>query len=86
MVRIHAVFGEALLEKLDSIANEEKKSRSMLLREAAKKLIEEHRRLLGERQRKERMQRASAAQDRLRKKSGKWAGVAEVRKWRAAAR
>lgn len=86
MVRINTVFPETLLEKLDGIAKEEKKSRSMLLREAAEKLIEEHQRGLEERRRKERAKHALATQDKLRKKSGRWDGVAEVRKWREASR
>lgn len=86
MVRINTVFPETILEKLDSIAKDEKKSRSMLLREAAERLIEEHRRGLEEKRKKERMKQALAAQDKLRKKSGRWDGVAEVRKWREAAR
>ena len=84
MVRINTVFPETILEKLDSIAKDENKSRSMLLREAAEKLIEEHRHRLEEKRRKDRMKRALDTQDKLRKKSGKWDGVSEVRKWREA--
>ncbi len=86
MVRINTVFPESILEKLDSIAKDEKKSRSMLLREAAEKLIEEHQVRLEEKRRKERMKQALAVQDKLRKKAGRWNGVAEVRKWREAGR
>ncbi len=86
MVRINTVFPEIILEKLDSIAKDEKKSRSMLLREAAEKLIEEHQVRLEEKRRKERMKQALAVQDKLRKKAGRWNGVAEVRKRREAAR
>ena len=86
MVRINTVFPETILEKLDSIAKDENKSRSMLLREAAEKLIEEHRHRVEEKRRKDRMKRALDTQDKLRKKSGKWDGVSEVRKWREAAR
>ena len=86
MVRINTVFSETIFEKLDSIAKDEKKSRSMLLREAAEKLIEEHQRRLEEGLRKERMRRALDTQDKLRKKAGRWDGVAEVRKWREASR
>lgn len=82
MVRINAVLPEALIEKLDKIARDLKKSRSMLLREATKKLIEEYQQSLEEAQRKKKIKRAISAQNRLRKKSGQWDGVAEVRKWR----
>ena len=86
MVRINTVFPETILEKLDSIAKDENKSRSMLLREAAEKLIEEHQHRLEEKRRKDRMKRALDTQDKLRKKSGKWDGVSAVRKGREAAR
>lgn len=86
MVRINAIFPEDMLEKLDSIAKEEKKSRSMLLRKAAEKLIEEHQGCLEEKHRKARIKHAITTQDRLRKKSGKWNGVSEVRKWREMAK
>jgi len=86
MVRINTVFPETLLARLDSIARDEKKSRSMLLREAAEKLIEEHQLRLEERRRRERMKRALDIQDKVRKKSGRWNGVSEVRKWREASR
>jgi metal-responsive CopG/Arc/MetJ family transcriptional regulator len=86
MIRINTVFPETTLEKLDSIAKDEKKSRSMLLREAAEKYIDEHQRQVEEKQRKARMAQALLAQDRLRRKSGKWDGVAEVRKWREKAK
>lgn len=86
MIRINTVFPETTLEKLDSIAKDEKKSRSMLLREAAEKYIDEHQRQVEEKLRKARMNTALVAQDRLRKKSGKWDGAAEVRKWRQAAK
>lgn len=82
MVRINAVLSEDIVEELDSIARDEHKNRSELLREAAAMLIEEHRRRREEERRKARLEQARATQDRLREKSGKWDGVAEVRKWR----
>ena len=86
MVRINTVFPEATLEELDTIAKEEKKSRSRLLREAAELLIGEHKQRLEERRKKERMKKAFAVQDRLRRKAGRWDGVAKLRKWREASR
>jgi metal-responsive CopG/Arc/MetJ family transcriptional regulator len=79
-------LSEDIIEKLDNIAKEEHKSRSMLLREAAQKLIEEHRRGIEEAIKREKIQEAVSLQDSLRKKSGKWDGVAEVRKWRERAK
>ncbi len=82
MVRINTVFPATTLEKLDQIAKEQKKSRSSVLREAAELLIGEHQRRLEERRKKDRMRKAFAVQDRLRRKAGNWDGVAELRKWR----
>lgn len=86
MIRINAILPEKMVEKLDSIAKDEKKSRSMLLREAAEKLIEEYQRRLEEIRRRERIKHAIEIQDRLRRRSGKWSGVEEIRKWREIAR
>lgn len=82
MVRINTIFPEDIIEKLDDIAKGQKKSRSMLLREAAGKLIEEYQRKIEEARRKERIRHAIDIQNRLRKKSGKWDGVSELRRWR----
>jgi len=86
MVRINAVLPEDMIEKLDGIAKDEKKSRSMLLREAAEKLIEEHQIRLEEKRRRVRIKRSIDVQDKLRKKAGKWNGVSEIRRWRETAR
>ncbi len=82
MVRINALLSENIINELDKIAKDEHKSRSSLLREAAVKLIEEHNHRAEKRLRKERIEKAIDIQNRLRKKSGKWNGVAEVRRWR----
>jgi metal-responsive CopG/Arc/MetJ family transcriptional regulator len=82
MVRINAILPEETIKKIDTIAKEEKKSRSKLLREAAEKLIKEYERIKAEKIRKERLMYSIKIQDKLRKKAGKWDGVLEVRKWR----
>ena len=82
MVRINTVFQEDILEEIDSIAKEEGKSRSALLREAAKKLIREYQQMKAEENRREKIKRAIDVQNSLRKKSGRWDAVAELRKWR----
>lgn len=86
MVRINAILSKDVLEEIDRIAEAEKKSRSLLLREAAERLVEERRRKRDEDLRRARIEEAMKTQDRLRKKSGSWDGVAEVRKWRDASR
>ncbi len=45
MVRINAVLREDIVEGIDQIAKERGESRSSLLREAAQKLIREHRQI-----------------------------------------
>lgn len=82
MVRINVVFSEDILEQIDGIAKKENKSRSLLLREAAEKVIEERRRKVEELRRRARRETAFETVDRLKKKSGAWDGVAVVRKWR----
>jgi metal-responsive CopG/Arc/MetJ family transcriptional regulator len=82
MVRINTVFQEDILEEIDSIAREEGKSRSALLREAAKKLIREHQQMKAEVNRQEKIKRAINVQNSLRKKSGRWDAVAELRRGR----
>ena len=81
-MRINAILSDELVRALDAIAQEEKKSRSQLLREGAEKVIAEYERQSEERRRQVKMQQAMAVQDRLREKSGTWDGVAEIRKWR----
>lgn len=82
MVRINAILPEETIKKIDTIAKEEKKSRSKLLREATEKLIKEYEGIKAEQIRKERLMNSIKIQDKLRKKAGKWDGVSEVRKWR----
>jgi metal-responsive CopG/Arc/MetJ family transcriptional regulator len=82
IMRINAVLSDEIVQALDSIAQEEKKSRSQLLREGAEKIIAEYEQKLREERRRVKMQQAMLIQDRLREKSGTWDGVAEIRKWR----
>jgi len=82
MVRINAVFDEDMIEEIDRMGKENRKSRSALLREAAERLIEEYRHQKDEAIREKRIAQAITVQDRLRKKSKKWDGVSELRRWR----
>ncbi len=86
MVRINAILSEDMIEKLNTMTRNEHKSRSMLLREATEKFIEEYQHKMEEVRRKERVKHAIVTQDRLRRKSGKWDGVSELRKWRKASK
>ena len=82
MVRINTVFQEDLIEEIDRIAKEEGKSRSRILREAAHKWIKDYQSQRSEEIRRKKVRQAITIQDRLRKKSGKWDSVSELRKWR----
>jgi len=82
MVRINTVFQEDIVEEIDRIAKEEGKSRSRLLREAAQQLIRDYQHQRAEKIRREKMGHAIETQDRLRKKSGRWDSVSELRNWR----
>lgn len=86
MVRINAILSEDIIDKLDTITRHEHKSRSLILREATEKYIDEYTQKMEEIRRKERVKHAIETQDRLRKKSGVWDGVAELRKWRKTTR
>ena len=81
-MRINASLTADLLKKIDQAASEQNKSRSRFIREAAEKYIAEHERTKEAEKRKEAFAQAIRLQDKLRKKSGKWDGVGEVRKWR----
>jgi metal-responsive CopG/Arc/MetJ family transcriptional regulator len=85
-VRINAVISDDLLKRIDEVAGEQKKSRSLFIREATEKYIAEHERKKEEERRREAFARAARAQDGLRKKAGKWDGTGEIRKWREKAR
>ncbi|HPW17441.1 MAG TPA: ribbon-helix-helix protein, CopG family [Candidatus Aminicenantes bacterium] len=85
-MRINAVISDDLLRRIDEAAAEQKKSRSLFIREATEKYINEHERRKEEERRKKAFVRASRAQDELRKKAGAWDGSGEIRKWREKAR
>ena len=73
-----------MIEEVDEISKEKRKSRSTLLREAAQELIKEYHYQREEEIRRKRIQHAIEVQDRLRKKSKKWDAISELRRWREA--
>lgn len=85
-MRINAVISDDLLKRIDEVAGEQKKSRSLFIREATERYIAEHERKKEEERKREAFVRAAQAQDKLRKKAGKWAGASEIRQWREKAR
>ncbi|MBU1262146.1 hypothetical protein KKG61_08220 [bacterium] len=82
MLKINITFPEKLLEEVDSMANQLKKKRSRFLRDAVEVYIQECKRSIEEMERRRDIEEAMVVQDRLRKKTGDWDGVAELRKWR----
>jgi len=82
MIRINSMFPDDMVQTLDNIAREEGTNRSRLLREAIQHYIEEYRRAMEEKKKRDGIRMAIETQDRLREKSGKWDGVTEIRKWR----
>lgn len=82
MVRINTVFQEDILEEIDRIAKEKRKSRSRLLRDAAQSYIKQYQIQKAEEMKRKKIKTSMEVQDRIRVKSGKWDAVSELRKWR----
>ena len=82
MVRINTVFQEDIIEEIDRIAKEKRKSRSRLLREAAQSYIKQYQAQKAEEIKRKKIKASMEVQDRIREKSGKWDPVSELRKWR----
>lgn len=81
-MRINTVLTDDLIKKINETAKEQNKSRSKFIREAAEHYILEYEKKKEEELRKKKLEGAVRIQDKLRKKSAKWNGVAEIRKWR----
>jgi metal-responsive CopG/Arc/MetJ family transcriptional regulator len=82
MAKINISLPDEFLKEIDKLKGEENVSRSEFLREAVRtygKMLEE--RKLEEKRRKNILE-SIRIQDSLRKKSGSWDGVKEIRKWR----
>jgi len=82
MVRINTLFPEDIIEEIDRIAKEKGKSRSRLLRDAAQSYIKQYQIQKAEEMKRKKIKTSMEVQDRIRKKSGKWDSVSELRKWR----
>jgi len=82
MTRINAILDDDLLNKLDQAAEDMKKSRSFLIREASERYLREYEVKKAEEERIRKFEAAARLQDDLREKGGEWNGVAEIRKAR----
>lgn len=84
MLKINITLPSQFLAKVDKTAKEENLSRSEFLRRAVETYWEVRRQKVADKKRIHNIKEAIKIQDRLRKKAGKWDGVAEIRKWREA--
>jgi len=84
MLKINITLPSQFLEKVDRTAKEEGYSRSELLRRAVETYWDVRKQKIADRKRAQNIKEAMRIQERLRKKGGKWDGVAEIRKWREA--
>jgi len=82
MARVNVIIPDRLLDTLDKAAEEEKMSRSGLIQEATRRLLEERRLEQEAVARKKKMERAASKMDRLAEKFGKWDGVKSIRRIR----
>ena len=84
MPKINISIPSDFLKKVDRTAKEERLTRSELLRKAVETYWEARKAKQAEKKRIQNIREAMEIQERLRKKAGKWDGVAEIRKWREA--
>jgi len=82
--KINITIPSDFLKKVDRTAKEERLTRSELLRKAVETYWEARKAKQAEKKRIQNIREAMEIQERLRKKAGKWDGVAEIRKWREA--
>ena len=81
-VKINITLPGEELKRLDEFVKSEGITRSGLILEALRLLMETVEQETGERLKRKSIQRASVNIKKLRAKSGKWNGVSEIRKWR----
>jgi len=82
MLKINITLPNDFLREIDKTAKEEHLSRSEFIRKAVRTYWEVCKQKAAEKKRAQNIREAMEIQDKLRKKAGKWNGVAEIRKWR----
>ncbi len=82
MPRVNVIIRDDVLKEIDQASAEEKLSRSALLQKAVRQYLDVQRREKEANERKQRMEKAAAAMDRLADKFGKWDGVGTIRLFR----
>lgn len=81
-VKINITLPEEDLRELDAFTQRQGDTRSGLIRRALQLYIEQKEKEEKEKERREGMAKAALEIKELREKSGRWDGVAEIRKWR----
>lgn len=82
MSKINITMPVNFLKKVDKTAREEHLSRSEFLRKVVEKYWEAYKAKQAEKKRAQNIKEAMQIQELLRKKTGNWDGVAEIRKQR----
>ena len=83
-VKINITLPGDELARIDKHVKEEKTTRSGLILTSLKSYIERKEEEAAERKRRSAIRQAASDIKKLRAKSGRWNGVAEIRKWRDA--
>ena len=82
--KINITLPEEELRRVDAFTQSQGGSRSGLIQQALRFFIEQKEKEKLEGEKREAMIKAASEIKQLREKSGKWDGVAEIRKWREA--
>ena len=83
-VKINITLPGDELARIDQYVQEEKTTRSGLILKSLKSYIERKEEEVAEKKRRSAIRQAALNIKKLRAKSGRWNGVAEIRKWRDA--
>jgi len=83
-VKINITLPEEELREVDTFIQRQGNTRSGLIQQALRFFIEQKEREEREKEKREEMLKAALEIKELRKKSGEWDGVTEIRKWREA--
>ena len=83
-VKINITLPGDELARIDQHVQEEKTTRSGLILKSLKSYIERKEEEVAEKKRRSAIRQAALNIKKLRAKSGRWNGVAEIRKWRDA--
>ena len=81
-VKINITLPGDELARIDQHVQEEKTTRSGLILKSLKSYIERKEEEAAEKKRRSAIRQAASDIKKLRAKSGRWNGVAEIRKWR----